>query len=241
MSMGPTWRVVIADDEPLARRTLRDLLAERGGFELVGECRTGNEVIAAVDRLGPDLLFLDVAMPDLDGMTALRSLGTERRPFVVMVTAFEEYALPAHRDEVLDYLVKPFSDERFDLTVERARRRLAERTTPPPRYRTRFLGMVGRRSVPVPVAEVDWIEARSYCARIHAGDRQLVVRRSLTRMESELDPALFARIHRRAIVNLTRVVEVRSDERGQRSVLLTSGRTIPVSERRIAALLAALG
>jgi two-component system, LytTR family, response regulator len=237
-----TWRVVIADDEPLAREVIRDLLEPAGDMTVVAECRTGVEVVEAVRAHQPDLLFLDVAMPDLDGLAALASLGADAIPATVLVTAFEEYALEAFDRAALDYLVKPFTDERFRIAVDRARRRLAERAASGPGYRARFLATVGRREVPVPVATVRWIEARSYYARLHVdGGRTHLIRRSLGTLERELDPACFVRVHRGVIVGLDHVTELRQDATGRTELILSGGERVPVSERRRALVRERLG
>ena len=228
-----TWRVVIADDEPLAREVIRSLLKPAGDMTVVAECRTGVDVVEAVRAHQPDLLFLDVAMPDLDGLAALARLGADAVPATVLVTAFEEHALEAFDRAALDYLVKPFTDERFRVALDRARRRLAERAASGPGYRVRFLATVGRRQVPVPAAAVRWIEARSYYARLHLDDgRTHLIRRSLGTLERELDPGRFVRAHRGVIVGLDHVTELRQDPTGRTELILRGGERVPVSERR---------
>jgi two-component system LytT family response regulator len=152
-------RVLIVDDEPLARDVIRGLLSRVDGVAVVGECGNGKHAIEAIRDLEPQLVFLDVQMPDLDGFGVLRALPSERPPVVILVTAYDEFAVKAFEAEALDFLVKPFTDDRFYHAFERARRRLV------PAYRTRLLVSSGRRSVSLPVGSVTWIAAEDYYAR----------------------------------------------------------------------------
>lgn len=254
-------RTLIADDEPLARSVVRGLLAGYADVDVVGESRNGRETLGAIRGLAPDLVFLDVQMPELDGFGVLESLAGELVPAVVFVTAYDDFAVRAFEEAALDYLVKPFSDERFHRTMARARRHVAaadggalaralaalverveSRANPGARdYVQRMLVSSGNRSVSVRVGDIAWIEADDYYARLHASDASFLVRRSLSALEGQLDPAHFVRVHRGAIVNIDRVRELIRGDRGQLDLLLADGSRIAVSERRRDAVLARLG
>jgi two-component system LytT family response regulator len=228
-------RVLIVDDEPLARDVIRGLLSRVDGVTVIGECGDGVHAIDAVRELEPDIVFLDVQMPDLDGFGVLRALPGEGPPIVILVTAYDEFAVKAFEAEALDFVVKPFTDDRFYHAFERARRRLT------PAYRTRLLVSSGRRSVSLSVAAVTWIAAEDYYARVHAGDASHLLRESLSTLEDELDPRIFVRIHRSALVNVAHVRELRRGAEGRYTVVLRDGTRLRVSERRRAAVLKALG
>jgi two-component system LytT family response regulator len=254
-------RALIADDEPLARNVVRGLLAAYADVDIVGESRNGVETLGAIRHLGPDLVFLDVQMPELDGFGVLRSLAGEVVPAVVFVTAYDDFAVRAFEEAALDYLVKPFTDERFHRTMARARRHLAgadggelarslaalvaridSRAGPPAReYVQRMLVSSGNRSVSLRVGDVAWIEADDYYARLHTAGGSFLVRQSLSALEGQLDPAHFVRVHRGAIVNIEGVRELTRGDRGQLDVLLADGSRITVSERRRDSVLARLG
>ena len=253
-------RALIADDEPLARRVVRELLAGYADVEVVGESRNGTETLGAIRRLAPDLVFLDIQMPDIDGFGVLSSLEGETAPSVVFVTAYDDFAVRAFEEAALDYLVKPFTDERFHKTMARARRHvggadtaalartlaaIADRVDAQARggatYLERLLVTSGNRSVSLRVADVAWIEADDYYARLHTSGKSFLVRQSLTALERQLDPGRFVRAHRMAIVNIDRVRELVRGDRGQVELLLTDGDRIAVSERRRETVLERLG
>jgi two-component system LytT family response regulator len=254
-------RALIADDEPLARGVVRGLLTGYADVEVVGESRNGVEALGAIRQLAPDLVFLDVQMPDLDGFGVLESLAGECVPAVVFVTAYDEFAVRAFEEAALDYLVKPFTDERFHRTMARARRHvggansgelarslatLVERVEARARpasgdYVQRILVSSGNRSVSVRVPDVLWVEADDYYARLHAAGASFLVRQSLSSLEGQLDPARFVRVHRGAIVNIDRVRELIRGERGQLDLCLEDGSRISVSERRRDTVLARFG
>ncbi len=257
-------RVVVADDEPLARRVIRDLLTRYEDVTVVGECRSGTEAVEVLRATAPDLLFLDIQMPELDGFGVLRAVLPACPPAVVLVTAYDEFAVQAFEAEALDFLVKPFTDERFHQAVGRARRRLAleeasrmsralagllERVGPgggaaiaePPARRTRLLVTAGARTIAVPVSGIRWIEAEDYYARIHTDRGSYLLRESLGALERELDPAAFLRVHRSALVHTGSIREVRRHPAGRCVVVLTDGTRLPVSDRRRGAVLRRLG
>jgi two-component system LytT family response regulator len=250
-------RALIVDDEPLARRGIRQLLAPYRDVVVIGECRDGREALRALATLAPDLVFLDIQMPGLDGLGVVRIHGAERMPMVVFVTAHDEFAVRAFEAHALDYLVKPLAEARFRATMARVRERvrtadalaLAERlgallAGEPARGDARSAARGGGRiAVPdgagellVDADQIDWIEADDDHACIHAGRRRHRVRASLAALEARLDPALFVRVHRTAIVRLDQVRELRVGEaaESEAAVLLRDGTRVPVSRRRLA-------
>jgi two-component system, LytTR family, response regulator len=227
-------RALIVDDEPLARRGIRQLLAAYPDVRVVGECRDGREAMRALATERPDLVFLDVEMPGLDGLDVIGLHGAERMPLIVFVTAHQEYAVQAFEAQALDYLVKPLSGSRFRAMMSRLYQRLNSRPSGP------------RIAVPSPEgeilldpSEIDWVEAEDDHAVIHAGSTRHRVRQSLTSLEARLGPQLFARVHRSAIVRLDRVREVRTNA-GETVLVLRDGGTLPVSRRRAAQVKALL-
>lgn len=248
-------QAVLVDDETLSRRGIRQLLAAHPDIDVVGECRDGREALATLETLTPDLLFLDVQMPELDGFGVIRELiarrGVDHLPMTIFLTAFEEFALDAFDVEAIDYLVKPVSEERFALAMQRVRRRVAgERATPPPgtdgstEHRSRaadhLIVTTARGQRVVPLEEISWIGADDYYVAIHAGGRRHLLRESMASLEARLDRSRFVRVHRAAIVQIGRVRELRTAA-DDVVVVLDDGTRLPVSRRRRAALSAALG
>jgi len=219
-------RTVIVDDEPLARASIRTLLERDPDVEIVGECGSGAEAIDVIRASRPDLCFLDVQMPECDGFDVLESLGADAPATVVFVTAHDQYALRAFEVEALDYVLKPFDDGRFMRVLERAKS-LAPK--PGERAVDRLIVKSSGRVVFLRASDIDWIEAADYYASLHVGDRTHMLRRSMTVLERELDPAVFCRIHRSAIVNLTRVRELAVDEQGEYEVVLEGGTRLRLS------------
>jgi two-component system LytT family response regulator len=214
-------RVVIVDDEPISRRGIRQLLASHPDIEVVGEARHGREAVRMLATLAPDLVFLDVQMPELDGFAVLRELDSRRVPEVIFVTAHDTFAVRAFESQALDYLVKPLHEQRFRDALARTRERLSRK---PPRHLVVANGMA---DLILDVAEIVWIEAEDYYAAIHAAGRRHLVRESLSSLEGRLDRAQFVRVHRSAIVNLAAVREVRESE-----VVLRDATRLPISRRR---------
>jgi two-component system LytT family response regulator len=230
-----TIRAMIVDDEPLARRRLRDLLASAPDVEVVAECANGKEAIQAIEASLPDLLFLDIQMPQVDGFDVLATVGVGRVPVVVFVTSYDQFALRAFEAQALDYLMKPFDDERFDTAMRRARAQLGDRQgTDVDRrllalldevrghrgYLQRLAVPEGNRSVFIRVQEIDWIGAERNYIRVYASGRGHLLRESLTSIEAVLDPAMFCRIHRSTIVNIDRIQSIESTFRGEYVVVL---------------------
>src|SRR5262245_15442950 len=221
-------RVLVVDDEPLARTGLADLVRRDPELECVGEAGDGQAAIEAIQSLAPDLVLLDVQMPEIDGFGVIRAIGPDRMPPVVFVTAYEEFALQAFRVHALDYLVKPFSDDRLAAALDRVKgivrngqlHQLTDRLSDlvgavrQPDYLTRITVRVAQRVQVVLVADIDWIEAADYCAKLHVGTTVHVVRVSLGALERLLDPTTFVRVHRSAIINLDRLKEILSDSSG---------------------------
>jgi two-component system, LytTR family, response regulator len=228
------WRALIVDDEPPARRTLRLLLDAEPGVEVVGECDHGGAAVDAVRSLRPHVLFLDVQMPGLTGLDVLEDVGLDAVPVLVFVTAYDQYALRAFEAQALDYLLKPFSDERFGAVMRRVRRTLAERARG--FENRRLIVRDGARTLVLPWDDIDWIEAEDYCIRIHAGAAHPLVRQSLRATLARLDASRFVRIHRSAVVNLDRVRRVHALPSGDAEVVLADGRILRASRSYRAAL-----
>ncbi len=246
-------RVLIADDEPPARARLRQLLDTDEAFEVAGECASGREAVTAIRELAPDLVFLDVQMPELDGLQVVAEIGPEAMPAVIFVTAYNEYALRAFEVHALDYLLKPFDDTRFATALARAveevrRDRLdglcgrlkallgempdATPSASLPSARTRPERLVIRsagRTAFVDAAAVDWIEAAGSYVRLHAGTRSHLLRDSLSRLEERLAAERFVRIHRSTMVNARRVRELRALSHGESLVVLRDGTELKLS------------
>lgn len=224
------YRALIVDDEPPARRTLQLLLARHPEFIVAGECDHAAAAVEAIRAHTPDVLFVDVQMPGATGLDVIRDVGVDVVPVVVFTTAYAEYAVPAFEAHALDYLLKPFSDERFADVMARVTRAL-ERAQPvsvSAKPRALTIREAGRTLV-IPIADIDWIEAEDYCTRIHAGARRPLIRRSMQALLDELDADGFARIHRSSIVNLRRVREVRSIGSGDAEAVLVDGTVLRVS------------
>ena len=257
--VGP-WRAVVVDDEPPARQTLRLLLGREKDFTLVAECGHGEEAVAAVARARPDVLFLDVRMPGMDGFEVLRQIGGDALPAVVFVTAYDQYAPRAFERHAVEYLLKPFSDERFSDVVDHVRRRLRERSyaalaarlpvalaehAAARQDRRRLVVRDGARTHVIPHEDIIWIEAEDYYARIHArglstapgAGRRILARESLRALERTLDPAVFARVHRSAIVNTRWIKAVEPLASGDQRLTLNDGTTLRVSRTHRAALM----
>jgi len=238
-------KTIIVDDEPLARRGLRQMLAPLSDFKVIAEARNGVEAISAVRSLHPDLLFLDVQMPEPDGFGVLTEIGPSLMPLVIFVTAYDEFAVRAFDAHALDYLVKPIQERRFTEAIERVRerirsnealamsRRLAELLEAQNRevLKHRLVVPTTSGELLLDASEIDWIEADDYYAAIHAGKRRHLIRESLSSLEARLDAAQFVRTHRSAIVNIARVREVRN-EAAEMVLVLRDGQCVPVSRRR---------
>ena len=233
-----TIRAIIADDEPLARQRVRDLLSEEHDVEIIGECEDGLATVDAVVEHHPDLLFLDIQMPGIDGFDVLDAL--DRRPAVVFTTAYDAFALRAFDENAVDYLLKPLDAERFRESLARARHALMSRTDEFSQKIDRLLrrldrqGRVSRRFVvrqPRRIRffeprEVDWFDAEGNYVRLHVGGDSHLIRMTMHALEERLDSRTFVRIHRSTIVNTGRIVELRPALRGDYEVVLKNGTTL---------------
>ncbi|NKB87089.1 MAG: response regulator [Acidobacteria bacterium] len=245
--------VLVVDDEAPARANVVSLLEGDSEFVVVGEARDGKEAIDMVHALRPDIMVLDVQMPECDGFDVIEALPANESPAVIFVTAFDDFAVRAFETNAVDYLVKPFSEARLRAALERARERLGQDAKASfdalvHQVRSGATDYLLRLAVPdgeatrlLDVDQVDWIEAVDYYARIHSADATHLLKSSLTRLESQLDPSRFVRIHRSTIVNLDRIDRLAPWRGGSYAVLLQDGTRLTLSRRRRSALEAALG
>ncbi len=218
------------DDEPLARSNLAVLLKRDPEIEIIGECGSGTEAATEIRKEQPDLLFLDVQMPECDGFDVLELLGKGLPSAIVFVTAYDEYALRAFEAGALDYLLKPFDNARFELALGRAKRRIGlggDRPRKLERVAIKSAGEIGF----VKVSDIDWIEAADYYACLHVGSKNHLLRRSLAELEEDLDPTEFCRVHRSGIVNLKRVQALKLNEDGEYEIVLDNGARVRLSRR----------
>jgi two-component system, LytTR family, response regulator len=235
--------VLLVDDEPLARERIRALLDAELDIRIVGECASGRAAVKAIQEKRPDLVFLDVQMPGVDGFGVVEQIGAARMPAIVFVTAFDQYALKAFEVHALDYLLKPFDRERFQATLARARESIRLRGGGADRAMTALLeSLAARRKFAerllvkaagkerlVPIEEVDWFEAAGNYVKIHTGSERLLLRETMANLEQRLDPDRFARIHRSTIVNLKRVKELEPWFHGDYVVRLHDGQKLTLS------------
>jgi len=233
-------RAVIVDDEELARGYLREMLAAHPEIEIVAECANGFEAVKAIAETAPDLVFLDVQMPKLDGFEVLELIKT-RAPAVIVVTAYDQYAMRAFDAHAVDYLLKPFSTERFERALERAKARLGERKPAPEERPQRLAVRDGTRVHVIPLEKLDYAEAQDDYVALHSGGKSYLKQQTIGSLESLLDPARFVRIHRSAIVNLERVARIEPYAKESRVAILSDGTRLPVSRSGYARLLEAMG
>ena len=259
-------RALIVDDEPLARQRIADMLQAEPGMEVVGEIDNGTAAIEAIRALRPDLVFLDMQMPGKTGLEVVREIGPDAMPLTIFVTAYDKHALEAFEVAAVDYLVKPFDDDRFEQAIQRARRmlelhevdrlrsrllsvlqgeRAMDREAPAPAARGEYLERIpvemrGKVRV-VPVSEIDFILASGPYAELYSGDRKYVIRESMQTLEDRLDPATFIRTHRSVIVRLDLIDTLHKAPGGDYDVQLKSGRRLRVSRSRLEALEKKLG
>jgi two-component system LytT family response regulator len=237
-------RTLVVDDEPLARERLASLLEPLEDVELVGECRDGEEAVIAIHDLAPDLVFLDIQMPGMNGFDVVDAVGTDKMPLVIFVTAYDQHALRAFQVRALDYLLKPFDRERFTEALQRARKQLERddsgdigrrllalvkdlRRDPP--KADRLVVKSGGRLFFLRTDEIDWVEAAGNYVRLHVGNTSHLLRETMTAMEGRLDPEKFVRIHRCRIVNVDRIQEMQPWLNGEYAVLLRTGARLTLS------------
>lgn len=241
-------KVIIVDDEPPSRRNLRALLKHEPDIELVKECGDGRDAVSQIRVLQPDLVFLDVQMPELNGFEVLEQLAGHPLPVIIFVTAYDQYALQAFAVSALDYLLKPFDDARFHKALAQARRQieqqdaselgkklltlLGEVKPDAPRYLTRLMVKTTGRVIFVRVDEIDWIEAYDNYVRLHTGGKAHLLRQTMNELEANLNPEQFARIHRSTIVNLDRIKELHPHFNGESLVILRDGTELKLSRSR---------
>jgi two-component system LytT family response regulator len=223
-------RTLVVDDEPLARTNLTVLLRLDPEIELVGECGFGMEALVEIRSSKPDLVFLDVEMPECDGFDVLEMLGRDLPPAVVFVTAYDQYALRAFEAGALDYLLKPFDTARFDKALGRAKERIVRGQNP-----SRTMEYLAVKSAGhilfLKISEIDWIEAADYYSCLHVGAKTHLLRRSMSELDEELDQTVFCRIHRSTIVKLDRVRGLKLNQNGEYDVLLDGGARLRLSRR----------
>lgn len=237
-------RAVIVDDEPLAREAVRNYLKEDPAVEIAGEAGDGDSAVALIRNVRPDLLFLDVQMPKMDGFDVLSALEETQIPVTVFVTAYDRYALKAFEEHALDYLVKPFNRKRFQRALDRAKQQIRQARTSDCGMRllallkeqiseSRYPNRVSIRSrgriILLRLADVDWVEAKGNYVELHAGKRSYLIRETMKSFESKLDPRTFMRIHRSNIVNINRIVEMRPWFTGEYIVVLDGGKELTLT------------
>jgi two-component system, LytTR family, response regulator len=231
MAPDPTHKIraLIVDDEPPARASVRVLLHRDPQVEVIGECASGTDAVAAIRDAHPDLVFLDVQMPECDGFDVLEMLGADLPGAIVFVTAYDQFALRAFDAGALDYLLKPFDNQRFELALARAKQRL--RAEGRPHKPERLAIKNGGQILFVPVHDIDWIEAADYYSCLHVGGKTHLIRRTMSELDSDLDPEIFCRIHRSTIVNLHRVRALETSPEGEFEVRLHDGMALRLSRR----------
>lgn len=241
-------RTLIIDDEPLARSRVRAMLAPHADIDVVAECSSARESAALLQTEPAALLLLDIEMPGANGFDVLGTMAIESRPAIVFVTAHEEFALDAFEANAVDYLVKPFSQERLDRALWRVRRFIEGKSAARPigsagarRWRERFGVRVRNEVVFIKVSSIDWIAAAGNYVRLYAGAESYLLREPLQNVAAELDPAVFLRVHRSAIVNIERVRKLVPAPDGSLSIVLHNTTAIPLGATYRAALEEAMG
>ncbi len=240
-------RTILIDDEPLARQVIREFLQAFPQLEIIAECENGRQAVAAINQHRPDLIFLDVQMPGLNGFQVLERL--ESLPQIIFSTAYDEYAIRAFEVNAVDYLLKPFDRQRFAVAVERAVERhagvgadmerllrLLQQAQPAGSFFDRLLVRSSDRIIPVRLTEIEWIEAADDYTMLHAGNAKHLCSLGLGELEKRLPPQQFMRVHRSAIVNVSRIRHLEKDGEGGMIVTMASGEEVKVSRRYAAAL-----
>jgi two-component system LytT family response regulator len=237
-------RTLLVDDEPLARERIRTMLRDEEDVEVAGECGDGPAAVAAIKKLSPDLLFLDVQMPGMDGFEVLRAVGKERMPVVIFVTAYDQHAVKAFEAHALDYLLKPFKPARLKETVQRAREHLANRqagaiskslaallgqANPEREFISRIAVKTGERTVFVKTAQIDYVESAGNYVVLHVGKENHVLRETMTALEEQLDPKKFVRISRSTLVNTDQIKELQPLFKGEHAVVLHNGKQLTMT------------
>ncbi|MFP5262698.1 MAG: LytR/AlgR family response regulator transcription factor [Blastocatellia bacterium] len=244
MTEAKRIRALIVDDEPLARRRLRRRLNYHADVDVIGECANGREAIDAIRAGRPDIVFLDVQMPEMDGFAVMEALEADALPLVIFVTAYDQYALRAFEVYALDYLLKPFDRQRFDKALQRAKARLRadkgseinqralallEELKARTSHLERLIVKSGGRAFFLKTEEIDWIEAEGKYVRLHVGKESHLLRETISSLEAQLDPKRFPRIHRSTIVNIDRIRELQPWFHNEYRVLLRDGTQLMLS------------
>ena len=236
--MADEWTVLIADDEPAARRGVRQLLAPFTAFSVCGEARNGAEALTALEAQLPDVLFLDIQMPGIDGFEVIRRRTPERMPAVVFLTAYDQFAVRAFEAEALDYLVKPVTEARFAATMKRVTKHLQAEAGAAPE--APIVVTTPRGTTVLSARDIDWIESSDNYARLWAAGRSYLLRESMRDLERRVGARGFVRAHRRALVRIAAVREIETTSRGGVVARLESGARVPVSRRLRPAFTAAI-
>lgn len=242
------YRVIVVDDESLARLNICSLIENDDELELIKECENGYEAISAIDTLAPDLVFLDVQMPEVNGFQVLERIDLEKVPALIFVTAYDQYAIKAFEVNALDYLLKPVEESRFKKAVKQAKDFLKQRDLSslsqrligllennktshrqPPAFLERIVIKSTGRIIFLSVNEIDWIEADDYYVNIHTAERKYLLRETMNNLENSLNPKQFQRIHRSLIVNIERIKEIQSDFNNKSVVILQNGKKLKMS------------
>ena len=243
--MNRNLRCLIVDDEPLARDSIRMMVEKDRELQIIGECSNGLEALKAIREQNPDVVFLDIQMPQLDGFGVVKGLKNQTLPYIIFVTAYDQYAVRAFDVHALDYLLKPLDEERFERATERAKTNLqsqsewAQQITSfldevenrDSQYLDRLMIKEDGRIFLLNVADVDWIEAKGNYLLIHSGKKSHLMREAMAAMETKLDPNKFFRIHRSTIVNIDRIFELQSLYHGDSRIILQDGTKLLMSRR----------
>ena len=237
-------RALVVDDELLARRTIRRLVGKSAGVEIVGECGDGESAVRAIQESKPDLVFLDIQMPEMDGFRVLSKIGVDQMPVTIFITAYDRFALRAFDANAIDYLLKPVGKARFDRALTRVKQRIAgkvdsgevkriisvlEQLATTQKYPNRMAIPQNGRIIFVATNNIDWIQAEGNYVRLHIGSREHELRETLTELGEKLNPAQFLRIHRSTIVNIERIKEIQAWFHGHHRVLLENGTELRMS------------
>jgi two-component system LytT family response regulator len=256
MTDSPNIRVLLVDDEPLAREMLREMLQNDSQVVIVGESCNGREALEAIRVHSPDVLFLDVQMPEVGGFEVLASLGKEKIPHVIFVTAYDQYAVRAFEVHALDYLLKPFDQERFDAAWQRAKAQilrdratgmdqrivsLLEELKAGKKYLERLVIKANGRIYFLETNEIDWIEAEGNYVSVHSAKKSHLLRETISSLESQLDPKKFVRIHRSSIVRIDQIQELQPWFHGEYRIILHDGTQLTLSRNHRDKLQGALG
>ena len=235
-------RALIVDDEPLARQRIRQMLGGEADIEVLQECSNGLEAVDAIDRLKPDLVFLDIQMPELDSFGVLEAVGPEHMPATIFITAYDQYAVHAFDVNAVDYLLKPFDKERFQRTLQRVRDGRGKKGPDSPKmeelltevrkeqpFLERILVRVGERQALLKVSQIQWVEAEDNYVRLHVDGGSHLLRQTMNAMSQKLDPHQFRRIHRSAIVNMDYIKELQPWSSGDYLVIMRDGTRLTLS------------